>query len=409
MRRVRYAIAILLSICLSLTNVYTGCYAKNRDNAPEENELYARAAVLMDADSGRILYAKNGTDAMANASTTKILTCILALEYSQPDAVVEASSRAASAPKVHLGMNAGQRFYMLDLLHALMLESYNDCAVAIAEHIAGSVEDFARLMNQKAREIGCKDTYFITPNGLDGTNEKGFHHTTASDLALLMRYCVMQSEKKEEFRAITAERNYSFCEIESGRSYTVTNHNAFLDMMQGAFSGKTGFTGNAGYCYVGALTRDDRTYIVALLACGWPNNRTYKWSDSKKLMQYGIDNFEKVNLSDVEIDLEKIGAILVKEGQGSFIDEKTYTDIKLGDAKGVEELLITKGEEIKVNYQVKCELEAPVKADSFIGSVNISVGDEVLRTYEILTADSIEKIDFQWCIKMIGTIFFSGI
>ena len=402
-------LAMLLSSCLLLTNAYTLCYAENKENAPRESELYAKAAVLMDADSGRILYEKNGAIALANASTTKILTCILALEYSQPDAVIEASIRAASAPKVHLGMSAGQRFYMLDLLHALMLESYNDCAVAIAEHIAGSVEDFAGLMNQKAKDIGCKDTYFITPNGLDGTDEKGFHHTTAEDLARLMRYCVMQSEKKDEFRAITATRSYSFCEIDSGRGYTVTNRNAFLDMMQGVFSGKTGFTGNAGYCYVGALTRDDRTYIVALLACGWPNNRTYKWSDSKKLMQYGIENFQKVRLDQIEIDLDKIGRIPVKNGQGSFVGESTYTGIKLGIMKGVDELLVAKGEEVKVNYQVKRELDAPVEADSCIGKVTMTVGDEVLREYEILTADTINEIDFCWCMSRVSELFLSGI
>ena len=402
-------LAMLLSICLLLTNAYTLCYADNRGNAPKESELYAKAAVLMDADSGRVLYAKNGTTALANASTTKILTCILALEYSQPDAVVEASSRAASAPKVHLGMSAGQRFYMLDLLHALMLESYNDCAVAIAEHIAGSVEDFAGLMNQKAKEIGCSDTYFITPNGLDGTDKNGFHHTTAEDLALLMRYCVMQSEKRDEFRAITATRSYSFCEIDSGRGYTVTNRNAFLDMMQGAFSGKTGFTGNAGYCYVGALTRDDRTYIVALLACGWPNNRTYKWSDSKKLMQYGIDNFEKVSLNQITIDLEQIGNIPVQNGQGNFIGESTFIGIKLGTMKGVDELLIAKGEEVKVNYQVKRKLKAPVETDTYIGKVLITVGGEVLREYEVLTTNSIREIDFQWSMKMVWKLFLNGI
>lgn len=409
MRKVKYMLAILLSSCLLLTNAYTTCYAQNSENAPKESELYAKAAVLMDADSGRILYTKNGTLALANASTTKILTCILALEYSQPDAVVEASNRAASAPKVHLGMGAGQRFYMLDLLHALMLESYNDCAVAIAEHIAGSVEDFAGLMNQKAKEIGCKDTYFITPNGLDGTDERDFHHTTAGDLALLMRYCVMQSEKQDEFRAITATRSYSFCEIDSGRGYTVTNRNAFLDLMHGAFSGKTGFTGNAGYCYVGALTRDDRTYIVALLACGWPNNRTYKWSDSKKLMQYGIENFEKVYLDQIEVDLEKIGTLTVKNGQGSYIGERTYTDIKLGNVKGVEESLIAKGEEVKVSYQVKHELEAPIETNTYVGKVSIIVGDDVLREYDVLTTDAVSKIDFKWCVKMIWKLFLHGI
>lgn len=401
--------AVCFSICLLLSNTYTLCYAENRENAPRESELYAKAAVLMDADSGRLLYSKNGTDALANASTTKILTCILALEYSQPDAVIETSNRAASAPKVHLGMRAGQRFYMLDLLHALMLESYNDCAVAIAEHIAGSVEDFAKIMNQKAKEIGCKDTYFITPNGLDGMDKNDFHHTTASDLALLMRYCVMQSEKRDEFRAITATRSYSFCEIDSGRAYTVTNRNAFLDMMQGAFSGKTGFTGNAGYCYVGALTRDDRNYIVALLACGWPNNRTYKWSDSKKLMQYGIDNFEKINLDCIPIEQERIGTVLVENGQGDSIGENICVGVKIGAVKGVDTLLIAKGEEVKVNYQVKQKLEAPIEADTYIGKIAVTVNDEVLREYEVLTADGVYEIDFFWCVRMIFKLYLNGI
>jgi len=400
---------IIFCGCLLLTNSYTLCYATNRENAPKESELYAKAAVLMDADSGRILYEKNGTEGLANASTTKILTCILALEYSQHDAVVEVSARAARAPKVHLGMKAGQHFYMIDLLHALMLESYNDCAVAIAEHIAGTVEDFAKIMNQKAKDIGCQDTYFITPNGLDGTDENGFHHTTASDLALLMRYCVMQSEKQDEFRAVTATRSYSFCEIDSGRSYTVTNRNAFLDMMQGAFSGKTGFTGNAGYCYVGALTRDDRTYIVALLACGWPNNRTYKWADSKKLMQYGIESYKKVNLNEIKIELEKIGKVLVEHGQGNRIGENTYTDVEIGKVIGCEELLIAKEEEVKVFYQIEQKLQAPVLAHTDIGRVIITVGDEIFREYEILTKDNVKKIDFSWCVKMVMRIYLEGI
>ena len=405
MKKNRYMLAVFVCICLLLVNSYTLCYAGNRENAPKESELYAKAAVLMDADSGRVLYSKNGELALANASTTKILTCILALEYSQPDAVVEASNRAAAAPKVHLGMRAGQQFYMEDLLHALMLESYNDCAVAIAEHIAGSVEDFAKLMNQKAKEIGCQDTYFITPNGLDGVDEHGFHHTTARDLGLLMRYCIIQSEKSEAFRTLTATRSYSFCEIGSGRNYTVTNKNAFLDMMQGAFSGKTGFTGNAGYCYVGALTRDDRTYIVALLACGWPNNRTYKWRDSQKLMQYGIDHYKKVNLDELKIDLEQIGSILVVSGQGNKIGEKTYTDVEVGEIYGVDELLLAQDDELKIQYEVKKELHAPVSAHTNIGNIRIMLENEILREYEILTTQEVDEIDIKWCIKMVADLF----
>lgn len=402
-------LAAFVCICVLFVNGSTLCYAANHENAPKESELYAKAAVLMDADSGRVLYSKNGELALANASTTKILTCILALEYSQPDAVVEASNRAAAAPKVHLGMQAGQQFYMEDLLHALMLESYNDCAVAIAEHIAGSVEDFAKIMNRKAKEIGCQDTYFITPNGLDGTDEQSFHHTTAHDLGLLMRYCIMQSEKSEEFRALTATRNYSFSEIGTGRNYTVTNKNAFLDMMSGAFSGKTGFTGNAGYCYVGALSRDNRTYIVALLACGWPNNRTYKWKDAQKLMQYGIDHYKKIYLDELKIDLEQIGSILVMSGQGNKIGEKTYTDIEVGEVYGIDELLLAQDDELKILYEIEKELYAPLSVHTNIGKIKIMLEDEILREYEILTTQTVEKIDLKWCIKMVMDLFFEGI
>ncbi len=181
------------------------------------------------------------------------------------------------------GYAEGQKFYLKDLLYGLMLESYNDCAVAIAEHIAGTTGDFAKLMNDKAEEIGCEDSYFITPNGLDAKNENGFHHTTAADLSLIMRYCIKTSEMAEQFLTITREGQYQFSDIDGKNSYTCCNHNAFLQMMDGALSGKTGFTGNAGYCYVGALKCDDRTFIVALLACGWPNNKTYKWADTKNL------------------------------------------------------------------------------------------------------------------------------
>lgn len=136
----------------------------------ELKQLYALSAVLMDADSGRILFSKNGQEERAMASTTKIMTCILALESGMIDSenqIVTVSDQAAAQPKVHLGMVAGERFYLKDLLYSLMLESHNDSGVAIAEAVAGSVEKFADLMNQKARTIGCYSTYFITPNGLD--------------------------------------------------------------------------------------------------------------------------------------------------------------------------------------------------------------------------------------------------
>ena len=259
----------------------------------EPAELYAASAVLMDADSGRVLYGKNADVVRPMASTTKIMTCILALEYlrKHPDQTVEISEQAASQPKVHLGMQKGEVFYIKDLLYSLMLESHNDSAVAVAEGIGGSVEEFAKEMNAKAAEIGCKDTHFITPNGLDAEDESGVHSTTAEDLAKIMQYCIITSGEKEAFLEVTRTKEYQFQDTDRKRTFSCHNHNAFLDMMDGALSGKTGFTAEAGYCYVGSLRRDERTFIVALLACGWPDNKGYKWKDTRRLMEYGLEHY----------------------------------------------------------------------------------------------------------------------
>ena len=260
----------------------------------EPENLYARSAVLIDADSGRVLFGKEADVIRPMASTTKIMTCIIALEYlkEHPDQTVEVSDQAVSQPKVHLGMQRGEAFYLKDLLYSLMLESHNDSAVAVAEGVAGSVEKFAEKMNAKAAEIGCKDTHFITPNGLDAKDAEGVHSTTAKDLAKIMRYCIMISTEKETFLEVTRAKEYQFQDTEKKRSFSCHNHNAFLDMMDGALSGKTGFTADAGYCYVGSLRRDKRTFIVALLACGWPNNKGYKWKDTRKLMEYGLEHYQ---------------------------------------------------------------------------------------------------------------------
>ena len=256
------------------------------------SQLYARSAALVDADSGRVLIGKEEHVMRPMASTTKILTCILALERGNLEDLVTASANAAAQPKVHLGMTEGEQFYLKDLLYSLMLESHNDSAVAIAEHLAGSVPEFAKWMNEKAEEIGCTEAHFVTPNGLDGEDAGGTHSISAADLAKIMSYCVLHSPKAAEFLAVTQTPSYSFFDAEGKGSFACNNHNAFLQMMDGAISGKTGFTGDAGYCYVGALQSEGRTFVVALLACGWPNNKNYKWSDTRKLMEYGITHYQ---------------------------------------------------------------------------------------------------------------------
>lgn len=185
------------------------------DSAGDPLGLYALSAVLLDGDSGRVLYEKDGETPRANASTTKVLTCILALEKGAGEDLVTVSARAASQPDVQLNIREGEKYYLKDLLYSLMLKSHNDTAVAVAEHIGGSVEGFARMMNAKAAEIGCRDTHFVTPNGLDGEDSGGSHHTTARDLALIMRYAA----RNREFLEITQTREYSFTDAEGKRSF----------------------------------------------------------------------------------------------------------------------------------------------------------------------------------------------
>ncbi|MDE6203867.1 MAG: D-alanyl-D-alanine carboxypeptidase, partial [Lachnospiraceae bacterium] len=296
-----------------------------------------------------------------------------------------------------------------------------------AEHIAGSTEKFADMMNQKARDIGCFDTFFITPNGLDATATASdgtvkAHSTTAADLAKIMSYCIMDSPKRDEFLKITRTSSYSFGSYQekdgeflpSGRTFQCNNHNAFLSMMEGALSGKTGFTGTAGYCYVGSLRRDDRTYVVALLACGWPNNKTYKWSDTKVLMDYGLENFEYHRISEAAVDESSFSPLLVVNGQTEKLGQRAFTDVKIekqmpkndngnGDFALYEEegLLLKKGEQIQADYRLPDQLTAPVRAGTQIGTIKYLAGGEVCRTEYLVAAKDIPAIDFFWCLKQI--------
>ena len=402
--------------------------------------LYATSAVLLDGDSGRVLYGKNADTPMAMASTTKIMTCILVLENCSLDEVLTVSAYAASMPQVKLNIRKGEEYTVKDLLYSLMLESHNDSAVALAEHVgknylseelqSKSVSDyttdesrqavaaFASLMNEKAAELGCTDTWFITPNGLDATEEVTLedgsivqkeHCTTAAELARIMAYCIRESSQKEAFLTITRTPSYSF--YVNSRNFSCTNHNAFLTMMDGALSGKTGFTNKAGYCYVGALESEGRTFIVALLACGWPNNKTYKWSDTRELMQYGMDHFFYRSFTEegVAFDESRLKPILVEEGQTQILGGTAYTNVAVGESgiSGEEEqpdrtqVLLRTDEQIQVTYSVEKHLTAPVEGGTQIGKIEYSVNGVVYREDPIITVDAVEKIDLRWCVQQI--------
>lgn len=389
----------------------------------KESTLYAQSAVLMDADSGRVLYEKNGTEVLPMASTTKIMTLLVALEEGNLEEKVTVSSYAASMPDVQLNMREGEEYYLKDLLYSLMLESHNDSAVAIAEAVAGDIESFAQKMNQKAKEIGCENTTFITPNGLDatatmtgrdGTEKEVFHSTTAEDLAKIMSYCITKSEKKDIFLEITQTPTYTFSDCSGNRTFSCRNHNAFLNMMEGAISGKTGFTGKAGYCYVGAVERDGRTFVVALLACGWPNNRTYKWKDTTKLMEYGIENYEYAYYEDASAEIPKSGKIQVPLGQTEKIGETAYaewqveavsdqnmtasTDTKI-ESTDKEGVLLRKDENIELEWKISETMQAPVKKGDSVGYIRYLIDGEIYKEEKLVVQQSVELIDYDWCLE----------
>ena len=359
--------------------------------------LYAQSAVLMDADTGRILYAKNAEEQRPMASTTKIMTLILALENANPDDIVMISDYAASMPDVQLHLRAGEHYRLGDLLYSMMLESHNDSAVAIAEHVGGTVPGFAALMNAKTRDIGCYATYFITPNGLDAEDDTGVHSTTAADLARILRYCIMQSPKKEEFLKITRTNAYSFSDVEGVRTFTVGNKNAFLHMMEGALTGKTGFTGNAGYCYVGALRQEKRTFIVALLACGWPNNRSYKWSDTRKLMNYGLEHFTYRNVWQEP----KLPELPVKNGipDSGNLEEEARIRLRLSSEEPDLKLLLSEGEQVQVETHISQEVTAPVEPGTLLGSVRYLLDGQVVKVYMVEAAEDVEAVTLGWCLE----------
>lgn len=377
-------------------------YTAEENSGPDTpGNLYALSAVLMDGDSGRVLYEKEGETPRPMASTTKVMTCILALENSDGDDYVQVSETAAAQPEVKLGMRVGEQYYMEDLLYSLMLKSHNDTAVAVAEHIAGSVSGFAAMMNEKAKELGCRDTYFITPNGLDAEDEGGVHHTTARDLALIMRYAI----QNEVFLKITETRSHTFSDIKKTRQFTVQNANALLDMTDGVLSGKTGFTGDAGYCYVCACERDGRTFIIALLGCGWPNNKSYKWSDTLKLLEYGEKNFQYYTFWK-EPSLKKV---LVKDGveEGTF-GEKIYLqgEYKVSQEEKERQILLGKDEAVTAKVNMEKTVTAPVKKGQKIGEITYFLEDEKLCVYPIYAEKNVEKLSYQWCVDQVFHDFF---
>ena len=255
--------------------------SSNSTNEPITN---SKNIVVLDRKTLSVLYEKNAYEKVAMASTTKIMTCIIILENCSLDDIVTVSKKAASVHGSTLGLVTDMRISVLDLLYGLMLRSGNDCAISLAEHLSGTVENFSVLMNQKAKELGLNNTNFVTPHGLDDEN----HYTTAYELAILTDYAL----KNEQFRNIVSTKTHTISF--NGGNRTISNTNELLGNLEGIYGVKTGFTFEAGRCLVSACKRDSLDIIVVVLGA---NTKSIRTKDSASLINYILNTYNYIDVS----------------------------------------------------------------------------------------------------------------
>ena len=345
----------------------------------EEPKVNAISAVVVDGDTGRILWGKNENKPMAMASTTKIMTALVALENSDVTKETTVSKNATLASPVKMHLSVGEKMTIEQLLYAMMLQSYNDSAVAVAEAVGGRVEKFCAMMNEKAKEIGCNDTVFETPNGLD----KGNHHSTAEDMSKIGVYALNNQKLME----IMNTRNYTF--KSSKTIYSFVNKDRLLSEYEGAIGMKTGFTGKAGHCFVGAANRENITLVSVVLASGWGTvGKSRKWIDTKALLNYGFNNYKKYSIIDGS---EKMNVPIDNA-------EKEIVELKYDDSV---DLLLSENEKanLKIENELPQNVTAPINYGDSVGVGKIYTGNTLLKTVKIISAENIEKIGVEYNIK----------
>lgn len=342
----------------------------------------AHSAIVMDMESGRVLFEKNAYSKRPMASTTKIMTAIVAIENGKLDDIVEVSEKAASiwGSKIHL--KKGQKISLKELLYGLMLRSGNDAAIAIAEHIGGSEEKFLQMMNDKARQIGALNTNFKTPHGLDEEE----HYTTAYDLALITRYAL----QNPLFSTIVSTRNAYV----NGRS--VNNTNEMLSVYKGADGVKTGFTGKAGRCLVTSATRQGVRYISVVLNCP---TRAKRAMSSKLILDYAFNNYTRHVLAAKD---EIVAEVNVIKGMEDKVKIKTCNSLILP---------LTQGEitELKENIYIPQQLRAPVAKGQIIGRIEYVSQGKILGSVFLETQNEVNNKDFIYYIKNIFMIWLRTI
>ncbi len=348
-------------------------------DSAEEPNINSRAAIIYDRNSKEIIYGKEENTKRKMASTTKILTSIVVIENGNLSDTVTASKKAAGTGGSRLGLKVGDKATVQDLLYGLMLHSGNDAAVALAEHVGGSIEGFAQKMNDKAKELDLKCTHLVTPHGLDNDD----HYTTAYELAKITDYAL----NNKIFANIVGTKS---CTIHiNNNPRNLSNTNELLGNLPGVYGVKTGFTNGANRCLVTATKSENIDIITVVLGA---DTKKFRTSDSIKLINYAKNNYKNVEIkSKINEEFEKWkqneeNKIYVNKG------EKDYLDIEI---ENIDKSYITvknnQENDIKINIQSVNILEAPIKNNTIVGVINVTVGNQKKLILNIITKEDVSK------------------
>ena len=356
-RRIIYTM-LLCIICIAVP-----AYA-----AAAPPQVSADAAIVMDVTTGAILFEKNARRSMAPASTTKILTAIVALERGNLQDIVTVSRHAAYTEGSSVYLTPGEKLTLDDLLTGLLLRSGNDSAVAIAEHIAGTEQQFAELCNRRAKELGAQQTTFHNPHGLSTPG----HRTTAYDLAVMTRHALLNLPR---FAEIVSSREDTIDWY--GRPYDrqLRNTNKLLWMFAGADGVKTGTTREAGQCLVSSATRDGQQIIAVVLHSG------SRWADSTALLQYGFDNFKLVRHAAKDTVLQSLP---VAKGMQDWVDAVAAEDVSVV-------VPAAQAAALQIKYEFAEQLAAPIYNGQKIGEICISSQGRTIKVVDIIAGEEVQE------------------
>jgi len=331
------------------------------DGAPDPPELTASAAVLVDAASGRVLYAKNAHERRPPASLTKVMTALLCLELVDLEDMVTVSGRAAQAAGSSVWLAEGERHTVRDLLYALVLRSGNDAATALAEHVGGTEDDFVFLMNQRAAALGATDTHFRNPHGLPARG----HLSTAADLALITR----EALSRPGFTTIASTLRYVMPWPGQPWDRALYNENRLLWLYPGADGVKTGWTSEAGRCLIASAVHDGLRLIAVLL------DAPEMWADAAQLLDWGFDAFEPVTLYR---EGTTVGRVRLAGVADRYLEAVTACEVTVALLRG--------GERVAAVPELPDYVGTPVEAGTELGELRVTVGGRAAGQFPIRAA-----------------------